>query len=263
MPAQSPVLAWLLLAATLAVYAVVCVWANSEPFPAPPHTWVAFDALTTALLSLATMWCALRPVKTIGSRVAPIGAVAVAALLVAGVIRDPVPFWSKFWAYLPGYGLQVALLLVAFWMLERTKFWRLRYGVSRKWRFSLAQLLVVMTVVALWTTTLRRSPLFGSESWLSFAFVVANVGVAVVTVIAWSADVHWLLRLAAALGFACMLGMLLGLSGRLPWIMPVILGVDLLLQAVVFSIWIGLGAILPRPTTGVPSSPTSPESHHS
>ena len=43
MPQRSPILFWLLLAATVAVYSVVISWAASEPFPTPPYAWALFD----------------------------------------------------------------------------------------------------------------------------------------------------------------------------------------------------------------------------
>ncbi len=245
MPQRSPVTFWLLLAATLAVYAVAISWVASGPFPTPVHAWAIFDALTFGQLSLICIWSALRPVKTAWSRIAPIAAVPLAAVLVAAVVQDPVAFWTGFSVYLFYYGLCAGLLLAVLWFLRRTRFWQRRFGTPRVWQFSLAELLIVMTAVAVLATAMRDTPFLGGDGWLAIAFIVSSVAIALANVLIWSLSIHWLLRLSGATSIALILGVVLALATGFEPIVARIIGGDLLIQSVVLSIWLGAGVILP------------------
>jgi hypothetical protein len=260
MTGHGPLKNWLLLAATASVYAIVVVWVSSEPYPTPPYAWALFDALTLSWLGLASMWSALRSEKTIWSRIAPFAAVPTAALLVAAVVNDPASLWDRTWINFAYYGLGVALLLTALWSIQRTRLWQRRYASARHWRFSTAELLIVMTTVAVLAVALRRTPMVVADGWLSLAVIASSVAVAVANVVVWSLPLHWLPQLSSAMSVAVLLGVILSLMTDAAPIFAEIIGADLLIQSLVFSIWLSVGSILPASTSasGGESSPPSP-----
>ena len=242
---RSPIILWLLLAASISVYAVVSWWVASQPFPTPPHAVAMFDALTFCWLALITMGAMFRSTKSIASRLAPVVAALAAGLYVAGVAASPVSYWDQFRAYLPVYGLYVAFLVAALWALRRTKFWQRRYGNASAWQISLAELLIVMTAVAVLTVAIRGSPFLGDSGWLVVAVLLAMVAVAVACAAFWSLAIHPVFRFAGTLAVAVGSGIALAIVTGFEPRFAEIIGGDLLVQAVVISIWLALGNLLP------------------
>ena len=237
MPQRSPVIFWLLLAATVAIDAVVFAWMVLEPYP--KFAAVAYDALVVGQLSVICIWSALTLAKTFWVRVAPLVA-ALLASVAMGMFGVP-PRATSWLAY---YGLHTALLLAAMWLFARTSFWRGRSGNLAKWRYSLAHLLVAMTVVAVLAAAMRGSELFDREGWINLAFILWSVILAVVSVVCWSLSGHWLLRLAGVLGLALLFGVGLSVFEVLP-VFPFIIGSHYLIQGIILSVWLGCGPILP------------------
>ncbi len=235
---QRPLLIfWLLLAATLCVDAVVFARMRSDPFPALPSTAAAFFALIFSQLSVACIWSALHGATISWKLIVPLLAVVCAALSTATFSNDPTSFSEKFIVFSGYYGLCAAVLLGALWLLQRTTFWRRRSGGAQVWQFSLTHLLIVTTVVALLAAASRHT---------SGQFIVESlipVALAIVAVVIWSLSWHWILRLAAVLGFAM-------LSAAVYW--PItdlnqtfFVGTSLMIQGVVLSAWLAWGPILP------------------
>src|SRR5262245_10673171 len=104
---RSPIIVWLLLAASIAAYAVVSWWVASQPWPTPPYAVAMFDALTCSWLALITMGAMLHPTKTIASRLAPVAAAVAAGLYVAAVAASTESYWDQFLGYFSVYGLYV------------------------------------------------------------------------------------------------------------------------------------------------------------
>jgi hypothetical protein len=258
MSQRSPVNSWLLLAATLAVYAVAGSWAVSQPFPTPPNAWIAFDALTFSMLSLVCMWTMFFPYKSAWWRIAPVVAVVLASLLVTAVVRNP-EFWGQFRSLLPIYGFHVALLLFALWVLKRINFWQRRFGNVRTWQFSVADLLIVMTVVAVLAGGTRYSLIVSDMGGLIIALIVCTVTLAVASAVLWSLSLHWIVRFAGTMGAAPLLGWAFGGVANQGDAFTRLFGADLLIQAAILSIWLGIGDILPTtaiaPDGDVPTPP--------
>jgi hypothetical protein len=239
---RSPTILWLLLAATICVDAVAIVWVLSLPFAL--YATVACDALFSSQLSVICIWSALCLTKNFWTRIAPLLAVVIASLAI-GLFGVP-----PLTVGLPYYGLHAALLLAALWLFERTTLWRGRSGASTEWQYSLAHLLVAMTVVAVLVPAMRNSEAFYEDRfgvvWKDIAFICGSVALAVVSVISWSLTRHWLIRLAGVLGFAVLLGAAfsLGIESFMP-LFPIIIGAGYLIQGVVISAWLGCGQIIP------------------
>ena len=245
MPQRSPLVFWLLLAATLVIDAVAIYWVTS---PYPLHARVFYDGLVLGQLSVIFVWSALAVRKDVWTRLAPLLAVAVASVAIGLLDESP---WT---VGLPYYGLYAAMLLAALWVFERTPFWRRRRGAATSWRYSMANLLIVMTIIAVLASVIRNSPLFEQHPGVNLLFLCSSVAVAMASVVLWSLTWHWLLRLAAVLGFAEFVG------GTLFWFALQVVPLPLevlapllvfivapphLIQALVLSAWLGLTPILP------------------
>jgi len=249
MQRRPPVIVWLLFAATVSID--VAVYAG---FVSEPHAglWMVtydalFDALMTGQLSVICIWSVLGATKTFWTRMAPWLAVVLASLVI-GLFGFP-----PLRVGLPSYGLHVALLIAALWILERTAFWRRRSGTIAEWRYSIAHLLMIMTIVAVLAAATRNSDWFAQDGRLNTAIVCASVALAVVSVIAWcfSQSQHVLILFAAVLGFAMLLGAAFLIAEER--FMPLYLGTHYLVQAIMLSAWIGIGQILPIPRTTPPT----------
>jgi hypothetical protein len=245
---RSPVIFWLLLAATLAVDAVVCSWVVPEPkfVPSGVYVVVTFLALILSQLSIVCIWSGVSSTKSVWTRFAPLIATVTATFVTTIFLRRPGTQSEILMSQLAYYGLHAALLLIAVWLLKRTTFWRRIGSESHEWQFSLGDSLIAMTVVALLAALMPRSWLLNSSASLNFLFVLSSVALAVESVVVWSLSWHWLLRLAGVLGFAALLGAVLLLlpSGRAFYAM--IIGAHYLVQALVLSVWLGCGPILPH-----------------
>ncbi len=68
MPQRSPVIFWLLLAATISVDAVAYYWVVSEN---SPNSSIAIDALFTVQVSVVCIWSGLGNRRTVWTRIAP------------------------------------------------------------------------------------------------------------------------------------------------------------------------------------------------
>jgi len=240
MQRRSPVIVGLLLAATLSVDVAAYAGFVSEPHARVGMvTYVTlFDALIAGQLSVICIWSLLGGSKTFWARLLPWLAALLASLVIGAFGFPPLRFG------LPYYGLHVALLVTAWWLLERTAFWRRRSGTAAEWRYSLIHLLMVMTVVAVLATAASKSDWLVEDGAVNTAFVCGSVALAVVSVIAWSfsRSHHVLVLLAAVLGFAMLLGAAFSVVEKS--FMPFYLGTHYLVQAIILSAWIGMGQIL-------------------
>jgi hypothetical protein len=244
MPQRSPIVFWLLVAATLCVDAVAWTAAKS---PHGPHWELIFDALAVGQLGVVCIWSTLRAKTNAATRVFPWIAVVIASL--AGSYFGEV---ENVWEIAPYYGLYVALLLMALWLLVRTTYGKGRIGSALEWKYSVAQLLIVMTVASLLAGALRGSGIF-EDAAAAALFILGSVAVAVASLFSWSGGRHVLIRLAGALGVALAAGLVVSIvftaaygPGEIPSsITVVILSSHYLIQASVLSIWITLGQLLP------------------
>jgi hypothetical protein len=233
MPQRSPIIVGLLFAASVSSCGVALSWARAR---APSeYGYVAYFALLTGYLSVVCIWSALRPKVNAWSRVAPIASVIAVSIGNAFIDSDITDFLAFF-------GLQAAGLLVGLWVFRRSGYWRRRSGIESDWQFSMGQLLIVTTVVALLSAALRYSDLFDGESVLVFAFLAASVALALASVFIWSRPGRWPLQLASTTATAFAFGAFFYAQDEfMEWFSIV----HFLVQGLVFSAWIGLGGILP------------------
>ncbi len=238
MPKRSPVIFWLLLAATLCVDAVAFFWATWNPYSA--FGVVLFDALMLSQVSVICIWAGLHSKKNIWIQVAPLSGVLIASLAVRMTTDESLTIGLAY------YGLHTGMILATLWLLERTRFWQRRSGAVAHWRYSIAQMLIVMTAIALLSTFVRTSELFAGDAWLNIVFICSSLALALVAVVSWSLSWHWLIRLAVVLAFAIILGAAFSLKHEayVP-LFPLIIGGHYLIQGLVLSLWLGCGPILP------------------
>jgi hypothetical protein len=248
MPDRSPVITWLLLAATMCVNAVAYAYTGSNPISTQLHE-LTFFALLSAQLSLVCIWLSFHSIRLPWAT-----SIIVAALVAAAALMTRV---DNFWVMLAYFSLQVVVLLVIFWFVKRTEYWARRSGNAVKLRFSMAHLLLATTAVAIMVTVLRLSGLFEFEAALVVALSSGAVLVAVVSVLVWSLSWHWVLRLAATFAFAMLLGLAYFMGGN--EFLERYSMVNYLTQAVILSAWLGLVPVLPmqNPAAGVASPPAS------
>lgn len=245
MKRHAPILVWLLLAATLAVDVVG--YSRVEKQPGPTLAVVGFDALMVGQLSVACIWSALAARTVFGAIVVPAFGIAATVLAIScsGLT------WQSM---LPYYALHVALLWSALKLLERTPYWQRWSGRTTRWRFSVFQLLVVMTVVAVLTASTGQSQFFRrGGGWLNLAFMAGSLCLALVAVVCWSLPIHWLLRLAGVLACAVAFGGAFTLLGDT--LFALYFSFHYLIQALVLSAWLGCGPILSRDETAFDKAP--------
>jgi hypothetical protein len=235
MSSRSPIVAWLLVAANVCADLVAMSW--MQPATRGELSEVVFFALLVGQLSVLCVWCGLRPTVNLWTRTVPFAGVIASALafgfIDAGLILN----------FLPFFGLQAALLLALLWAFRRTAYWRRQTGIQTSWQFTVAQLLVVMTAVALLAAALRNGSVFDSvDNWLAIAFLVGSVVLAMASIVVWRLPRHWLLRFAGVLAIAIGFGAAFYIEdGFMMWYATV----HFLVQAVVLSVWLGWGGMLP------------------
>jgi hypothetical protein len=234
MPLRSPVIFWLLLIATIAVDAVALSWAYGYR-PLESFASVSLFAALSGQLSVVCIWSSLRSKSSLWSTIAPVMAVAASALCYVR-LETNVP------AILAYFGLHAATLLAVLWFFRRTTFWRERSDASSRWRFSIAHLLLTMTVVAVLTAVLRNSELFATDALATALMIAGGVLLAILHVVIWSMPWHAMLRFAGGLAVAIIISMLFLIDGVY---LAAFLSYHFVIQAVILSLWLCLGSILP------------------
>jgi hypothetical protein len=254
MPQRSPITFWLLLAATFAIDVVVLQFAR-ERQQSSGYLTVVIYALFVSQLSVVCIWSALRTTPTVVSRAAPIFAVAIVSLVAAWFTPMPsnLPGSTVYANYLGYFGLHALVLFASLWILKRTNYWQRRTGVKRTLQFSLTHILVVMTVTAVLAALSRDNVFLGSGRTINVTVAFCCVTLGFASAAIWSLSWNWFLRLAGVIAVAALLGVaLVGIFFR-PY-----LGLDVftvfhayyLIQAVVLSLWLGIGPILPPVVSG-------------
>lgn len=266
---RSPLIFWLLVAATLSVDAVVLNWAGDEQFTAPGYLSVAVHALILGQLSVVCVWSALYSTPNTWTQIAPLFAVVLGALVDGLYMRLPEHNrdMTTFTTSLGFFGLYAMLLMAALWLLQRTNFWRRIAGSARTWQFSLFHLLTAMTITAVLAALMRNNLLFAESRWMNITFACSYVALTVASVVFWSFSWNWFFRLASVLSVSVLLSVgAFVIFFRHIGIFSVnifnILHAYYLIQAIVLSVWLGVGPILPskieagqtrEPETLVPS----------
>jgi hypothetical protein len=256
MPQRSPAIFWLLLAATICIDAVAFSWAASEPDYS--YGFLTFDALMLSQISVVCIWSGLSVAKTIWTRISPILAVIVASLAwgmlgfdysIEGFNLQESPYQTSI-AFV-AKGLHAALLVAMLWLFKRTAFWKQRSDSSAEWQFSVADLLIVMTIVAVLAAGMRYTDVLVPLDWTSVGFMSSSAILALASVFIWSLWwTPWVLRMCGVMGVAIFFAAAVSLAEE-PFtrVFSVIIGTHHLIQAIVLSTWLGCGPILPKQAT--------------
>jgi hypothetical protein len=236
MPHRSSIVVLLLLACTICANLVVYSWMRLST-PLGTGTVVYF-ALLEGQLSVICIWSAMRSRSGTIGWIAPV--LAVIACSGAFALIDASNGAADI---LPYFGIHAAFLLIALWILRRTTYWQRRSGIGSEWRFSIAQLLLLMTVVAALASAMRFSNVFEGEWFLEFGLLCGAVALAVASVAIWSLNLHGLLRLAGTFGTALACGAPFYFSDQFLLMFAL---VAYLVQSIVLSAWLAWGGILPQ-----------------
>jgi hypothetical protein len=239
---------WLLLAATVCIDAVAFSrtqrTASETSLPVDIYLRVVCDALLASQMSVICIWATLAFKKALWL---PALVAALTAAFVAVMFRDSSEtLWNAWRLYLSLYGLEAALLLAALWLLRGSDFWQRRTGAKSGWRFSLANLLVVMTIVAVLISMLRTGPFADESKWLNIGFACSVVAMACTSAVVWSFPWHWFLRFATTLVIALVLGELVNVFAQFGSSAFPTFEAHYLVQAIMLSAWLGWGPILPQ-----------------
>lgn len=251
MKSHAKILFWLLVAATLAVDAVALAWL----FQAGPMSRAAylFDALVSGQLAVVCIW-AVQAARRLWSSL-----LAIAVAVVVSTAFDVWAAWMNARESFGSYAVLAAAFVAALWLLKQTPLWyRSVYSTRPGWQFSIGQVLVVMTIVALLSASLRDTELVSSGGeWKYLAGVMACEVLVVIACVLSSIRLReWWIRLVADCAAAIALGVALtfaAASGGLGELMilefrqEVITYVAyLLVIALVIFTWLELAPILPK-----------------
>jgi hypothetical protein len=240
MSQRSPINFWLLLAATACVNAVAYGWARSSS----EHGTIVWFGLLSGQLSAVCIWSSFRPRPNWRTRLFPVGAVFAASLAHAttrDIFLQVVPYFATF----------TAALLASLWVLRRSAYWQRRWNDHTKWQFSMAQLLLLSTIVCVLAAALRSVNLYEGELGLVTGLFASSVVLAILSTVIASTSAHWLLRLAgvAATAIVCSAIFYWWVDG----FMFMFVQYQLLAQTIVLAAWLEWGHILPirpLPTSG-------------
>jgi hypothetical protein len=198
MSRRSPIIYWLLLAATISVDAVATAWIFDNEFD--PMT--LYIALAFGQLSSLCAWAVL-----LHTRVG---------------LRWPVPFVAGFpiafvmsWArsqyevdtlfsFTGLMWVHVAIILSLLWLLRPTRIFADLSGRSnqRPWQFAVRHLLVLMTCLAILIVVLQRGEVLVDATVAVVSLMIGNAILLIAIIAATQARWPWPLRLAASLGAA-------------------------------------------------------------
>jgi hypothetical protein len=227
---------WLLLAATLAVDALAFGWVTASQSPGGE---VLFDALSFSQISVACIWWMLGASRRYWSFIVPI-AVATVAMFVES---------SQLGAYsivdaMALFGSHIVAVTAALWVVSRMPWYRRRSGSTDRpaWQFSVAQFLVVMTLLAVLIVVLKKSELIRDVWAVAGLVIVGNVVLATGAVFIWQLDRHALVHLAMMLAVAFVVAVPNSL------LLPGFFGsyaAYFVIQTLVIWLWLEVGRIIP------------------
>ena len=177
MKQPSSLLFGLLLTATAAVDAVVIYWLLEQPTAV--RAAVLYDVLCFSQLSLACAWAAFRSGSRVASGVVVASAVAIAAMATA------ILFEFHIGEMIACFGAYALLVILALWVVKHSQLWTARPAErAPAWQFSISQLLVLMTIVAVLLALFRTSELRElGEAIVSD--LVTNCALVVVLIVIW------------------------------------------------------------------------------
>jgi hypothetical protein len=255
MSQRSPLIFWLLLAATISVDAVAFTWAEAAHVHAD-HGFIAFEALLLSQISVVCIWSSLNSEKSIWTRLSPFLAVVLTSLIwglfsEAHFVGKVGEGWTRrVIVQLVNQGLHAALLLAMLWLLKRTALWKRRVDRAAGWQFSITDLLTVMTVVAALGVGMRFTGVYDDLDWLGWAEIVFLCGSAVLAtsaVLIWTLwQTPWVLRASGVFAVAIGLAALVLLAEPRPPGSWIGVAANFLIQAPVLIAWLAWAPLLPQ-----------------
>lgn len=213
MKSHSKILFWLLVAATLAVDAVAIAWLV-EDGPMSRAAYL-FDALVTGQLAVVCIWGVFAARRMWSSLL------AIGIAVMTSTALEVWAAWMSARESFGGYASLAAALVAALWILKQTPLWRkLAPRSPSGWQFSVGQVLVVMTLVALLLASLRKSELVSDPDQWKFlaAVVICNVLLVLACVLSSAWMRTWWLRLAFDCAVAILLGVCLTFAASAGWL---------------------------------------------
>jgi hypothetical protein len=229
MPASSPILFWLLLAATIVVDLVIFSWL--QVLGESQRGTTLGIALIFGQLSAFCLWMVFSARGVVRWLLAGI------AVLVAAVALNQVESGLD---VSEAAGLSAAHMVSIVILLWIYKAATRRSEIVADAQFSMRDLLALMTIVAVVAALLGAARQLISEWQFTSAFVANNVLIAVATVLLWDRSWHWLFRLASALTVAIVCGSALSIwrpnmVGELQTLSAI--------QALTVIMWLAVGGI--------------------
>ena len=196
---RSPVIFWLLLAATVSVDAVAVFWLfDSRGGESHIEAATLYTALAFGQLSVICAWVVLTYAR-IGIRwLVPFFAGLPIALIMEHTITNRLSTYTTLaWTH-------VALVLLSLWLLKPTRTFAGASDHSNQpsWQFSISHLLVLMTCVAVLTVVLRNADILVDEPASVVFFTIGNAILLIAIVAGTQTRWPWPLRLTASLGVA-------------------------------------------------------------
>jgi hypothetical protein len=248
MQRQSPVIFWLLIAATFSIDAVTLVWVHTASSDVGIFGWFYGEVLLYSMLmsqlSVVAIWYVFTAPRRFVSLIVPLAAIAAATLL------SPIDQFVSFADHASWYGTHTFVLMILLWQMRRSSLWqRLSHApVRERWSFSLAHLVILMTAVAVllifvrYANVLQELPL----ALLVLGFL-PSVLLAIAAAMIWVSVPTKLFRIVLIFAVAIAVSWPMVLLQR--WIEPMSIDAGIvpgyLIQALFLAIWLELGGILP------------------
>jgi type III secretory pathway component EscS len=152
-------------------------------------------------------------------------------------------------------GIHAALVLAMLWLLKRTALWKRQSESTAEWQFSIADLLTVLTVVAVLGAGMRRTEMFENLEWADIATYGCPAVLAMSAVLIWSLwRAPWVLRASGVVGVAIGLVAVVLVAERglrFDTKFTVVVATVYLIHAVVLMVWLAWGPLLPRSHQGI------------
>jgi hypothetical protein len=230
---RSPVIFWLLMIATISVD-LIALGLVGLLGRANEISSLVFG-LAFSQLSAVSIWIVFAAPPGQRRWIIAAAAVAIAALAIAFTETGSVVFGAAGIS-----ATHLVTLIVMLWVIRAAE---RRRRDSAESQFSVKNLLVLMTIVAVVAALLGGvTGIQQRLAWI-FHFLGNNVAVAVATFLLWSRKRHWVWRLLAVLVVSALFGWCLTLSR--PDLSPEAIWMSCL-QAVVVFVWLEWGGIIPR-----------------
>lgn len=234
MQQRAPFIFWLLLAATLSVDLVVFSW--SSLFGRSDKYELIVLALAFGQVSSLCIWLVFCP-RPAAHRWLIAGAVFSAAVF--GIYRSEPAIGIVESATLVGF--HAAAVFVAVWLQKIAAAHRGQFSTDAQ--FSIKSLFVLTTATAVLAALVRSSEIVQAQWAFTVIFILSNVTLAVGCLLLWNRNWHSILRLAASLALAMVVGWCLS------WVKPHLSGDSEILccvQVIMIFGWLQFGEIVPH-----------------